>query len=119
MDNNFQLYTYRATVTGVYDGDTITADIDLGMGVWSHEQKIRLRGINTPEIKIGTAEDRALGAKARDYLRSLLMGKTVVIRTFKDKKEKFGRWLADVWIDEVKVNDRMIESGHAVPFMAD
>ena len=28
------LYHYKATVVSVYDGDTIRADIDLGMNIW-------------------------------------------------------------------------------------
>ena len=47
--NNF--YLYKAFVTDVYDGDTITVDIDLGFWTTLHKQKIRLYGINTPELK--------------------------------------------------------------------
>ena len=32
-------YEYRAKVTKIYDGDTITCDIDLGFGVWKFNQK--------------------------------------------------------------------------------
>ena len=28
------LYTYKAIVTSVYDGDTCTVDIDLGLHIW-------------------------------------------------------------------------------------
>lgn len=42
------MYEYRAFVRKVYDGDTITVDIDLGFEVLLKNQKLRLYGINTP-----------------------------------------------------------------------
>jgi len=36
------LYYYRAEVQSVYDGDTCTLNIDLGLGTWAHHEKIRL-----------------------------------------------------------------------------
>jgi endonuclease YncB( thermonuclease family) len=44
-------YIYKAKVTDVYDGDTITVDIELGFYTKLQDQKIRLYGINTPEMK--------------------------------------------------------------------
>jgi endonuclease YncB( thermonuclease family) len=43
------LYFYKAEVRDVHDGDTVTADIDLGFSTWLHDQKLRLYGINAPE----------------------------------------------------------------------
>ena len=45
------MYEYRATVISVYDGDTITVDIDLGFGIVLRKQKLRLYGLNTPEVR--------------------------------------------------------------------
>ena len=36
------LYQYNAVVTSVYDGDSCTVDIDLGLHTWIHGEKIRL-----------------------------------------------------------------------------
>ena len=47
------LYRYRALVRSVYDGDTCTVDIDLGLGCWVHGEKIRLYRINAPEYLEG------------------------------------------------------------------
>lgn len=99
------MYEYNAYVTKVYDGDTITVDIDLGLGVWLRGQKIRLAGINAPEIR---GEDRPLGLLSRDRLRELVLDKFVKITTFKDKKGKYGRWIADVYTDECFVNETLV-----------
>jgi micrococcal nuclease len=104
------LYTYRAFVRKVYDGDTVTLDIDLGFDVVLREQKVRLLRINAPEVR---GEERELGLTSRDALRKRIANKWVVLRTERDKKEKFGRWLGEIWFEGECVNDWMLAEGHA------
>tara|TARA_R110000796_G_scaffold120286_1_gene234439 strand:+ start:726 stop:1079 length:354 start_codon:yes stop_codon:yes gene_type:complete len=92
-----QLHNYRAVVTGVYDGDSITIDIDLGFNHWMKNQKVRLLGINTPEIR---GEERPDGLVARDRLRELILDKEIIITSYKDKSGKYGRWLATVFLKQ-------------------
>lgn len=107
------LYTYRALVTAVYDGDTLTADIDLGFSVIMRSQTVRLARINTPELRGSAAE---AGIKSRDALRSRVLGKSIVLRTIKDAREKYGRWLGEVWIDGTCINDWLISEGFAIKY---
>jgi len=109
------LYHYRANVTSVYDGDTCTVDIDLGLGIWVKGEKIRLYRINAPEVR---GEEREDGLKSRDFLRSLIDGKSVVLRTLKDDKGKYGRYIADIFLagengTMVNINDRLVSEGFA------
>ncbi len=106
-------YTYKAHVVSVYDGDTITVDIDLGMDVWKMNVKMRLARIDTPEVR-GT--EKAAGKVVRDYVRGMVLNKTVVIKTEKDKTGKYGRYLAEVFIDDMNVNDHLLEEGMAVEY---
>lgn len=92
------MYEYRALITKVYDGDTLTADIDLGFKLWAKKIKLRLIGIDTPEIRTKDPEEKALAIKARDRVRELCLGKEVIITT--RRKGKYGRWLASVYIEE-------------------
>jgi micrococcal nuclease len=111
------MYEYKAIITSVYDGDTITADIDLGFGIWAKNQKIRMYKINAPEIRGASREQ---GLISRDYLRSLILGKEVILKTYKDSKEKYGRWLGWlVSLNGINVNDNMLATLHAVPYMED
>lgn len=92
------MFEYNALVTEVYDGDTITVDIDLGFNVWVRGEKIRLYGIDAPEL---TGSTREAGLKTRDRLRAMIAGRKVQIQTIKnskdqDKKGKYGRYLAQV-----------------------
>ena len=89
------MYEYRAIVTKIYDGDTITVDIDLGFGVWLKKQSLRLEGIEAAEIR---GEERELGLQVRDTLREWLpLGSEVYVVTNKDKSGKYGRWLAYIY----------------------
>ena len=110
------MYTYSALVTGVHDGDTITVDIDLGFGIKITNQKIRLVGINAPELK-GTTKTE--GLKSRDKLTELVLNKQIKIETIKDKKEKYGRLLGKIWVDDVYVNDVLLKEGYVVAFMVE
>jgi micrococcal nuclease len=104
------MYEYSAEVKKVYDGDTITVDFDLGFGIILRKQKIRLLGINTPEVR---GESREQGLISRDRLRERILGKTVTIKTSRDKKGKYGRWLGEVFIKDENINQWLLNEGLA------
>lgn len=108
------MYEYKAMVKEVYDGDTVTVDIDLGLNTWLRDQKLRLLGVNAPELK---GDSRTEGMKARDFLSAQVLGKEVTIKTHKDRTEKFGRWLAILMVGELNVNQLMLDNGYAVEYM--
>lgn len=108
------LYFYKATVTDVYDGDTVTADLDLGLGVVMRKQKLRLYGINTPELRGAEAEDGKRSRQAlMDFIEFAGEPIEIVVRTYKDKTGKFGRWLVELFADGENVNDVMVDYGFA------
>jgi micrococcal nuclease len=112
------LYHYRMKVTKVVDGDTIYGDVDLGFSVVQKKMEFRFAGINTPETRGGTRE---AGLKSKEFVTNKLMDKEVIIITKKDGKEKFGRYLAQIYyqdgLDWVCINDELVKLGLAVPFM--
>ena len=110
------LYHYRAEVTSVYDGDTCTLTIDLGLHLKIEDEKVRLSRINAPEVR---GEERPEGLVARDWLRERIEGRQVWIQTIKDKKGKYGRYIAEIWVEDepevfVNISDEMVAAGHAV-----
>ncbi len=117
---SLNLYHYKAEVISVYDGDTVTLMIDQGMKHFARV-KVRLVGINTPEIRTTDLEEKERGYKAKNFLKDLIEGKTVVVHTV--KKGKFGRWLGVLWLYQEdmtelgqSLNDLMIQEGHAVAY---
>lgn len=109
------MYTYKAHVVSIYDGDTITVDIDLGFDVHLKGLKVRMYGINTPEIKGAT---RSKGIVSRDALRSKILDQDIILHTIEDKQEKYGRWLGKVeTIVGEDMNRWMVAYGYAVEYM--
>ena len=109
-------YLYRAVVVNVVDGDTIDVDIDLGFYTWIKKQRIRMVGLDAPELR-GAAREQ--GRASTDFLISLIDGKEIILRSYKgrdggDSRGKFGRWLGRVYVDGLDVNQHMIDEGYAV-----
>ena len=122
------LYKYKARILRVIDGDTVEAEIDLGLKIFTN-QKIRLSQIDSPEVR---GKDKEKGKAAAKHLVKLLVlyatnsksGRlrgecsVVYIVTIKDKTGKYGRYLAELWgVNEdgalVNINQQMIDDGHA------
>lgn len=99
-------------VTRVIDGDTFVADVSfnvLGNVFILKEQHFRMEGINAPERK---GETKELGEASRAFLESVIGGKTVEVVV--PSKEKYGRWLATVYLGDLDVNGYMVQQGYAV-----
>jgi micrococcal nuclease len=87
---------YPVTIKSVYDGDTVTADIQVGFGIVLVDQKLRLACINAPEVR---GLEREEGLASRDALRAeLAKHERLVIYSPYDDGEfrqcKYGRWVA-------------------------
>lgn len=100
-------YCYDAKVLKVIDGDTIDVLIDLGFSVFT-KARLRLDGINTPESRTKDLEEKALGLKAKEFTRLFLINGEcqIVVR----KKGKFGRWLAEVFVNKSSLNKSLIKA---------
>lgn len=88
------MWEYKAKVIKVVDGDTIDVVVDLGFHV-EMEMRLRLNGINTPEIRTKDLEEKRKGFEAKERVQELVGDKEVRIRTYKEGK--YGRMLADVY----------------------
>tara|TARA_R100000664_G_scaffold14678_1_gene23061 strand:- start:368 stop:736 length:369 start_codon:yes stop_codon:yes gene_type:complete len=114
MKSENKLYHYNAEVTRVVDGDTIDAFIDLGFDMHS-KQRVRLYGINTPEVRTRNLEEKKAGLAASARLNELLSANKnrCVIRTSLDKKGKYGRVLGTIYVDDININEMLLSEGHA------
>ena len=105
-------YVYRAKVLSVYDGDTITVSLDLGLSI-EVKAKCRLLGIDTPEIRTKSAAEKKAAYTARDRVRDLILDKTVILHSVA-KPDKYGRLLVKVWAEDGScVNQLLIDEGLA------
>lgn len=102
-------------VIKVYDGDTFTLAAQLPYDTTiTYRFSIRLNGIDSPEIKTNVAIEKQLAIVSRDALSNLIMDKIVSLKNI--SIEKYGRILADVYLDDLHVNKWMIEKGYAIKY---
>jgi len=62
------MYRYKARLNRIIDGDTIDVSIDLGFDV-KIKQRVRLYGINTPEVRTKDLKEKERGIEATEYLK--------------------------------------------------
>ena len=121
---------YDVKLIKVVDGDTVDVDIDLGFGIWLHDERVRIMGIDTPESRTRDKVEDLFGEAAKARVKELFKSEHVKLITEEDRKGedmkgKFGRILGDFNI-EYKNKDNsyairrltsiMIEEGHAVAY---
>lgn len=97
-------YTYSALVVNVVDGDTLDLRIDLGFSVHINT-RVRLEGVDAYEIRLGkntTPKKKALGLKAKEFVKQEIEGHYVQVTTH--KTGKYGRYIAMI---------KYIKSGHS------
>ena len=119
------VYEYSCKIVRVVDGDTVDVDIDLGFGVWMHNERIRLHGIDTPESRTRDLEEKKYGLLAKEQVKHFLPeGSIQTLLTVKDKAGKFGRILGKFKIEDslypyklpTTINEWMIQHHHAAPY---
>lgn len=112
-----QRYWYSAKVIRVVDGDTLQIAVDLGCETWRN-LTVRLAGVDAPER--GTLEGKA----ATQYTVAWVANHpgALLINTVRDRKEKYGRYLAWVFGPSSSgrafacLNADLVTSGHAVEY---
>lgn len=105
-----------------YDGDTCRIDFDKNItqnylvpAFFALNVRIRIVGIDTPEIRGKCAKEKRLAIKARDYLHyTLKKANSIIIDIDNNNKlDSLGRYLAVVYVDGVNINNKMLTSGYA------
>jgi micrococcal nuclease len=99
-----------ATIVRAVDGDTVVARLAGG-----HQEYVRYIGIDTPEdVKPDTpVQCYALRAAARN--RDLVEGRQVLLRYDRERRDRYGRLLAYVYLRRPKVfvNAKLVAEGYA------
>src|SRR6266545_2438235 len=108
--------TYSATVLRVVDGDTVNVRIYIWFDQ-TIETSIRMRGVDTPELKGRCDTEKALALKAKQFTESHLPpGMTITLASVKPGKFG-GRYDADVILwDGKRLADLLIAEGLARPY---
>lgn len=100
------MYTYKADIVDVVNGNTVDADINLGFSVVLR-QRVKLFGV---DIVVSRE------AEAKEKLKELLTG-NVIIETMLNKRGKYGRIMGKLFVqkdnEKIDVNQYMVDQGFA------
>ncbi len=113
------MYTYKAGLVRVINGDTLDIEIDLGFDIII-KQRLKLFGINTPDSRSPNVATKEKGLAVKQRLISLLT-KEFKVETMLNKRGKYGRILGKVYIvderdNEVCINELLVDEGLAVRY---
>ena len=81
-------------VLSVYDGDTFKVNIPCDMKVFCEKVNVRVRGVDTPEIKGKTEREKELAQKARAFTQDFLKKKPIFLNNC--GRDKYFRLLCNV-----------------------
>lgn len=96
-------------VVSVTDGDTFEINYN------GTKTKVRLIGVDTPEsVHPNSKKNNEYGEEASKYTKSLLEGKTVKLEFDVSPKDKYGRLLAYVYLENGEMlNEELLKEGYA------
>lgn len=101
------MYRYKAVVDRVVDGDTLVLLVDVGFSI-TVKEKFRLSNINAPELKTDK------GKQVKQLLIQKILGKNIEIKS--EGKDKYGRWLAIIYLDGENVNQWLLDNAYATKY---
>ncbi|MDR4516275.1 MAG: thermonuclease family protein [Nitrosomonas sp.] len=100
-----RVFRHLQKVKSVYDGDTI---------ILENGQRVRLLGINTPEIESRHRANEPGGEAAKEWLQNQLHGQKVYLEYDLEKHDKYKRSLAHVFLSDGKhINLELLKNGLA------
>ena len=99
-------------VIDVYDGDTITVAAMVEKKMYKF--KIRLYGIDSPELRTKNKSEKEAAIKSRDYLRKMILHKKVQIK--EPFYEKYGRICGTVYLNKKNICNDMIKKSKAISY---
>lgn len=119
---NFKGQTKIAKVVSLYDGDTCKMTlfleenlINISDTIKPYRMTVRLNGLDAPEIKGSSDEEKKYAQISKHLLSELILGKLVKINC--GNFDKYGRLLAEIFVldietnKEINVNEWMIKNG--------
>lgn len=89
----------KALVIKVYDGDTLTVGFRHGSSLKPVKESVRIRGIDTPELRSKFAEEKRLAVLARTRLAAVTLREYVTVVS--PETDKYGRLLCDLKTDRI------------------
>jgi micrococcal nuclease len=99
-------YVFRAQLVRIIDGNQVAMNIDLGFGVWVHNQSLTL--LNAGGAGLEESEKEKSNERIAK-IRALLTKDSpdVIVRTVRDRDANPPRYFAEIWVEGVNLNEEM------------
>ena len=101
-------------VIKVYDGDTITVAGTVAGSSTVYKFSVRLKGIDCPEMKTKNISEKYVATKAKEFVSNMCFKKHVILKNCQN--DKYGRLLADVYINKKNIAEELIKKRLAVEY---
>jgi micrococcal nuclease len=99
-----------------YDGDTITVDLDCDIDFFCKYAKVRLVGIDTPEIRTKNKCEKVKGYKAKEFVKVRLSNASKIeLRYY--KKGKYFRVVGRIIYDGKDLSNELLKAKLAYPYL--
>ena len=102
-------------VVAIYDGDSFTANIPEWPPIVGERIGVRVRGVDTPELR-GRCQAEIEAARAAKQFTVALLRTAKVVDLQRIERGKYFRLLAEVWVDGQRLDRLLIQSGHGVAY---
>ena len=114
QENDLNQNFNKVSLASVYDGDTFRVHLACKYGVFCKTIPIRVRGVDCPEIKGGSAETKELAKQAKAFTKNFLKSGKILLRNC--GRDKYFRLLCDVKVNGKSLGEELLKAGHAVPY---
>ena len=102
-------------VTSVYDGDTFHVDIKNYPAIIGKNIAIRVKGVDTPEIRGKCKQEKELALKAKQFTKQFLLNaKSIKLKNL--QRGKYFKILADVYDGKVSLSKSLIDANLGIVY---
>jgi micrococcal nuclease len=100
---------HRVSVVSVYDGDTFRVNIAGWRPIIGQNIPIRVRGVDTPELRGECDREKLLALEARDFTKNFLESGKISLKN--NDRGKYFRIVSDVYVDGKLLSEALINKG--------
>ena len=110
--------TKKVKLVSVYDGDTFKVNLPCKKEVFCKGISVRVKGIDTPEIKTKNPREKEKALAAKSFTQQLLSDGKIILKNC--TRDKYFRLLCDVFIikakEEINLAKELLSSSLAVKY---
>lgn len=105
---------YKVRLGKIVDGDTFKVYLSCKYKLFCKDISVRVRGIDTPELKSKDKATRTRAKQAKSFTRNFLTNKKIYLKNC--SRDKYFRLLCDVYADKKNLAEALLFHGLAIPY---